>query len=183
MTQPRGYSKVARRIRVPLGFAFAILYIWLARPTWTSIGLGALIAAPGVWLRAIAAGFVKKNAELTTTGPYAYTRNPLYLGSVIIALGFGVASMNWWVGVGILVLFFAIYIPVIKSEEQFLRGTFSNFDDYARRVPRLFPRFRVEENSEPRTFSRELYFKHREYNALVGSLAMMAALAVKILWK
>lgn len=177
------YSKIARRIRVPLGFGFAALYIWLAQPTWTSLALGALFAAPGVWLRAIAAGFVKKNTELTKTGPYAYTRNPLYLGSVIIALGFAVASRNPWVGVGLLVLFFAIYIPVIKSEEQFLRSTFSDFDEYARRVPRLLPRLRVEENNEPRTFSRELYFKHREYNALVGSLAMMAALAVKILWK
>src|SRR4051812_24241360 len=183
MTQPTGYSRVARRIRVPLGFAFAALFIWLAKPTWTSIGVGALVAAPGVLLRAIAAGYVKKNAELTTTGPYAYTRNPLYLGSVIIALGFAVASRNPWVGIPLLVLFFAIYIPVIKSEEQFLRGTFPAFDDYSRRVPRLFPRFWVEKSSEPRVFSRERYFKHREYNALVGSLAMMAALAFKILWK
>jgi protein-S-isoprenylcysteine O-methyltransferase Ste14 len=183
MTQPTGYSKIARRIRVPLGFAFAILYIWFARPTWTSIGVGTLVAAPGVWLRAIAAGFVKKNAELTTTGPYAYTRNPLYLGSVIIALGFAVASRNVWIGAGLVALFLAIYIPVIKSEEQFLRSTFSQFDDYSRRVPRLLPRLRVEKSNEPRTFSRELYFKHREYNALVGFLAMMAALAVKILWK
>ena len=176
------YGLLARKIRVPLGFLFAIVYIWLARPTWISILAGGLIAAVGVWLRAIAAGYVKKNTELTTTGPYAYTRNPLYLGSVIIALGFGVASLNPWVGGGILLLFFAIYIPVIRSEETFLRNTFPEFADYATRVPRLFPRLRVEPETSARTFSRALYLRHREYNALAGSLAMMAALALKLVW-
>src|SRR6266481_2218879 len=101
------WSRMARRIRVPLGFVFAALYIWLANPSWTSILIGCLIAAPGVWLHAIASGHVKKNAELTTTGPYAYTRNPLYLGSIIIALGFAVASRNLWIAIVIIVLFFA----------------------------------------------------------------------------
>src|SRR5437868_4839126 len=129
------WSRIARRIRVPLGFVFAALYIWLANPSWISIAIGCVIAAPGVWLRAIASGHVKKNAELTTTGPYAYTRNPLYLGSIIIALGFGVASRSPWIAVAIVVLFLAIYLPVIKSEEAFLRGAFSNFADYANNVP------------------------------------------------
>src|SRR3954470_14343085 len=122
------WSRIAQRIRVPLGFVFAIGYMWLAAPTWLSIVIGCAVIAPGVWLRAIAAGFVKKNAELTVTGPYAYTRNPLYLGSVIIALGFAVASRNVWIGAGLVALFLAIYIPVIKSEEQFLRGAFADFD-------------------------------------------------------
>src|SRR5258708_1669041 len=137
------WSRIARRIRVPLGFAFAAIYIWLAQPTWTSIAIGCLIAAPGLWLRAVAAGHVRKNAELTTTGPYAYTRNPLYLGSIIIALGFGVASRSLWVAVAIIVLFLAIYLPVIKSEEVFLRDAFGDFDEYSRNVPRLFPRLRA----------------------------------------
>src|SRR5437879_6574189 len=164
------WSRIARRIRVPLGFVFALLYLWLAKPTWTSIATGCLIAAPGVWLRAIAAGHVRKNAELTMTGPYAYTRNPLYLGSIIIALGFGVASESLWVAVAIIVLFLAIYLPVIKSEEVFLRGAFGNFDEYAHKVPRLFPRLRAADGSTATSFSRQLYLKHREYNAVVGSL-------------
>jgi protein-S-isoprenylcysteine O-methyltransferase Ste14 len=176
------WSRIARRIRVPLGFAFAALYLWLAKPTWTSIAAGCLIAAPGVWLRAIAAGHVRKNAELTTTGPYAYTRNPLYLGSVIIALGFGVASRSLWVAVAIIVLFLAIYLPVIKSEEVFLRGAFGDFDEYARNVPRLFPRLRAASGSTATSFSRQLYLKHREYNAVVGSLLMMLALVLKLVW-
>jgi protein-S-isoprenylcysteine O-methyltransferase Ste14 len=176
------WSRIARRIRVPLGFVFAALYLWLAKPTWTSIAAGCLIAAPGVWLRAIAAGHVRKNAELTTTGPYAYTRNPLYLGSIIIALGFGVASKSLWVAGAIVVLFLAIYLPVIKSEEVFLRGAFSDFDEYAGNVPRLFPRLRADEGSTASSFSRQLYLKHREYNAVVGSLLMMLALVLKLVW-
>jgi hypothetical protein len=141
-----------------------------------------VIAAPGIWLRAIAAGHVRKNAELTTTGPYAYTRNPLYLGSIIIAVGFAVASRNAWIAIAIVVLFFAIYLPVIKSEEAFLRGAFANFQDYSEKVPRLFPRLRPAEGAGAGDFSRELYLKHREYNALVGAAMMMLALVVKLVW-
>ncbi|MCU1283740.1 MAG: putative protein-S-isoprenylcysteine methyltransferase-like protein [Acidobacteriales bacterium] len=186
MSEPQNprwtWSRIARRIRVPLGFVFATLYIWLANPSWTSIAIGCIIAAPGVWLRAIASGHVKKNTELTTSGPYAYTRNPLYLGSIIIALGFGVASRSPWIAIGIVVLFLAIYLPVIKSEESFLRGAFPEFGNYAKTVPRLFPRFSAEKDSTRGLFSRELYAKHREYNALVGSLLMMLALALKLVW-
>lgn len=176
------WSRIAQRIRVPLGFVFAIGYIWLADPTWFSIAVGCVIAAPGVWLRAIAAGFVKKNRELTTTGPYAYTRNPLYLGSIVIAIGFAVAARNLWVAAALLLLFFAIYLPVIRSEESFLRGTFPEYEPYAAEVPRLFPRFTSAGGAVRGTFSRDLYWKHREYNALVGSSAMMLALALKIVW-
>lgn len=175
------WSRIAQRIRVPLGFVFAVGYIWLAEPTWTSIAIGCVVAAPGVWLRAIAAGFVKKNRELTTGGPYGYTRNPLYLGSVVIAIGFGVASRNVWVGAGIVLLFFAIYVPVIRSEEAYLREAFPEFEQYMKDVPRLFPRF-TSASAVRGTFSKELYWKHREYNALVGSAAMMLALALKIVW-
>jgi protein-S-isoprenylcysteine O-methyltransferase Ste14 len=176
------WSRIARRIRVPLGFVFSLLYIWLAEPTWSSIALGCVIAAPGIWLRAVAAGHVRKNAELTTTGPYAYTRNPLYLGSIIIAVGFAVASRNAWIAIAIVVLFFAIYLPVIKSEEAFLRGAFANFQDYSEKVPRLFPRLRRSEDAGVGDFSRKLYLKHREYNALVGAAMMMLALVVKLVW-
>jgi protein-S-isoprenylcysteine O-methyltransferase Ste14 len=175
------YGLLARKVRVPLGFAFAALFLWLAKPTWTSIAAGCVLAAPGIWLRAIAAGHVRKNTELTTTGPYAYTRNPLYLGSIIIAMGFALASRSVWVAAIILVMFLVIYIPVIKSEETFLRGAFLEFKQYEQQVPRLLPRLRAREYSGARTFSREQYGKHREYNALIGSAALMAALAIKIL--
>ena len=73
------WGRVARRIRVPLGFAFALVFLWLARPTPMFLLLGLVLVVPGLLLRGYASGYVKKNAELTTTGPYAYTRNPLYL--------------------------------------------------------------------------------------------------------
>lgn len=174
------WSRVARRIRVPLGFVFAALYIWLARPNWASIAAGGVMAVMGAALRALASGHVKKNTELTTTGPYAYSRNPLYVGSMIMGAGFAVASLSWWVVVGLVVLFAAIYIPVIGSEEAFLRGQFPEFDDYSRRVPRFVGLVRNHANKQRSAFSRELYWKHREYNAAIGTVAMLAALAIKV---
>ncbi len=175
------YSNIARRIRVPLGFVLAALYIWLARPTWLSLAIGAVVALLGVSIRAAASGHITKNAALTTTGPYAYTRNPLYLGSIVIGIGFAIAALNGWIVFAIAALFLAIYLPVIASEEQFLRTTFPAYDDYARRVPRLFPRLR-KGTDDHGTFSWSRYRKHREYNAFIGTVAMIAALAAKLLW-
>jgi protein-S-isoprenylcysteine O-methyltransferase Ste14 len=182
MAEPAGWPRIARRIRVPLGFAFAALYLWLARPTWTFIGYGAIASAPGLLIRALASGHVRKNEALATTGPYAYTRNPLYLGSLLIGVGFAIAARSWWIALALIVMFFAIYIPVIRGEEKFLREKFPEFEEYARNVPRMFPRlgrFRGSRES-PGSFSFELYRKHREYNALLGTLLMIAALVAKI---
>jgi protein-S-isoprenylcysteine O-methyltransferase Ste14 len=175
------WSSIARRIRVPLGFALAVLYVWMARPTWTSLVNGVLIAVPGILLRALASGHVKKNEELTTSGPYAYTRNPLYLGSLIIALGFAIAARNLWVLFIMAVMFFAIYLPVIRSEEEFLRRTFAEFAAYTKNVPRLFPRL-TPFGSAPATFSAKLYWQHREYNAVLGSAALLVVLLAKLFW-
>ena len=179
------WSQVARRIRVPLGFAFAVLYFWLARPSWQSLEFSVILIIPGLLIRALASGHVSKNEALATSGPYAYTRNPLYLGSLVIGLGFALASRSWWVGVALVVMFFAIYVPVIRSEESFLRQKFPEFDEYARRVPRMFPRLTPAAGASPQAsneFSFELYLKHREYNALVGALAMMIVLIARMLF-
>lgn len=175
------WSKIARRIRVPLGFAFAVFYLWVARPSWSSILVGTLVAIPGIALRAFASGHVKKNEELTTSGPYAYARNPLYLGSLIMALGFAVAARSVWVPAVMVAMFFVIYVPVIRSEEAYLRRTFSAFDEYARHVPRLIPRLRPYSN-QAGAFSARLYWQHREYNAVLGTVALMAALVAKLMW-
>jgi protein-S-isoprenylcysteine O-methyltransferase Ste14 len=176
----QGWSKIARRIRVPLGFVFAVLYIWLAHPTAKSLGLGAVLIVLGVFVRAAASGHVRKNEQLATTGPYAYTRNPLYLGSIIIAIGFGIASMNWWIAAIILILFLAIYLPVIRGEEEFLRNKFPEFDQYAKKVPRLLPRPTSLRSESGDGFSWDLYLKHREYNALIGALVLLAILIAKL---
>jgi protein-S-isoprenylcysteine O-methyltransferase Ste14 len=173
------WSRVARRIRVPLGFAFAVLYFWLARPTWRALALGSVVIVPGLVIRALASGHVRKNEALTTSGPYAYTRNPLYLGSLLIGIGFAVAARSWWVGVVLVVMFVAIYLPVIRGEEEFLREKFPEFEEYARRVPRMFPRI-LSAGGRGGGFSFALYLKHREYNALLGALAMLAGLVDKM---
>ena len=176
------WSKIARRVRVPLGFVFAVLYFWLAQPTWRSLALGAIGVVPGLVIRALASGHVRKNESLATSGPYAYTRNPLYLGSLLMGLGFCVAARSWWVGLALVMMFFAIYIPVIRDEERFLRAKFPEFDEYARRVPRMVPRLTRGATAGEASggFSFELYLKHREYNALLGAIGMMAALIVKM---
>jgi protein-S-isoprenylcysteine O-methyltransferase Ste14 len=174
------WSKIARRIRVPLGFLFAAFYLWRARPSGFSLAWSLLLVVPGLLLRGYASGYVKKNAELTMTGPYAYTRNPLYLGSILIAFGFAAASRSVWITLLLAALFVVIYGPTIYSEEQFLRATFPQFESYARRVPRLFPRIPAAGTSKGGSFSGALYRKHREYNSLLGACAVYAVLVVAL---
>jgi protein-S-isoprenylcysteine O-methyltransferase Ste14 len=177
------WQKIARRIRVPLGFVFAGVFLWLARPTWQTMLASLLLVVPGVWLRAYAAGYVRKNAELTQTGPYAYTRNPLYLGSMMIAFGFAVAAASWVILVVLAGLFAVIYLPTIRSEEQYLREHFVEFGEYARKVPRLLPRLTAAPAvGDAGRFSSERYLHHREYNALMGAIAIYAALAARLLF-
>ncbi|HTW46980.1 MAG TPA: isoprenylcysteine carboxylmethyltransferase family protein [Acidobacteriaceae bacterium] len=176
------WNRIARRIRVPLGFAFAALFLWLARPSPLFLALSLLLVVPGLLLRGFASGYVKKNAELTTTGPYAYTRNPLYLGSILIAVGFALAARSFWIALVLVALFLAIYLPVIRAEEHHLRSVFPGFDAYAAQVPRLIPRIvpARQAHAEPSAFSPALYRKHREYNALIGAVSMYAALILKL---
>ena len=195
------WKKIARRVRVPLGFCFAAVFLWLARPSWRTMLASLVLVVPGLWLRGYASGYVKKNAELATTGPYAHTRNPLYLGSMLIAFGFASASASWVVFGALATLFAAIYIPTILGEEAYLREHFAGFEAYARAVPRLLPRLTAarvrDEGEDPLMrdktahewgtqrggFSGALYRKHREYNALMGAGAIYAALVLKFVWE
>ena len=199
------WQKVARRIRVPLGFVTAALYLfelWRHAPQPKAIAWSLILVVPGLALRAYASGYVKKNRELTITGPYAHTRNPLYLGSMLIAAGFALALLSWVVALVLAAGFAIIYIPVIASEERFLRATFPQFEQYSRRVPRLLPRlspwrsqtaFATAPNHGPARdapppaaasatqarsggFSLSLYLRHREYNALLGAVLLYLSL-------
>jgi protein-S-isoprenylcysteine O-methyltransferase Ste14 len=174
---------VARRIRVPLGFLTAGFYLfglWRRAPIPAAVAWSVVLVVPGLWLRGYAAGYVKKNRELTVTGPYAYTRNPLYLGSMLMAAGFAVALLSWPIALVLAAGFFAIYVPVIASEERFLRATFPEFDGYCRRVPRLIPRLIAAPDpggsGEKGAFSFSLYLRHREYNAAIGVALLYASL-------
>ncbi|HEV8523860.1 MAG TPA: isoprenylcysteine carboxylmethyltransferase family protein [Terriglobales bacterium] len=175
-----GWPTVARRIRVPLGFAFAVAYLWLARPSWLSIAVGGAMVAVGLALRGYASGHLVKATELTTTGPYAYTRNPLYFGSIVMATGFALAARSLWLAVAMVVMLAVIYVPVIRFEEEYMRAHFAEFAEYAGRVPRLWPRMMA--SGAGGRFSAELYLKHREYNALLGAAGVMAALVFKLVW-
>ena len=175
------WSRVARRIRVPLGFLFTVVYIWLARPTKASLITCALVVLPGLVLRGLASGHVQKDKQLTTSGPYAYTRNPLYLGSLMLAVGFAIAARSWWIVAIMLAMFAVIYVPVIAGEERYLRQTFSGYDDYARHVPRMLPRL-TPYGSWHSAYSSARYRKHREYEASIGCAVVLAVLVVKLVW-
>jgi protein-S-isoprenylcysteine O-methyltransferase Ste14 len=177
------WQRVARRIRVPLGFASAALYLfelWRRAPRPVAVAWSLALVVPGLWLRAYASGYVKKNRELTVTGPYAHVRNPLYLGSTLIAAGFAVALLSWPVALVLALGFTVIYVPVIASEERFLRATFPGFDDYCRRVPRMIPRLSAAASrgseSVQGSFSLSLYIRHREYNAAIGATLLYLSL-------
>jgi protein-S-isoprenylcysteine O-methyltransferase Ste14 len=188
MTQPdwiARWQQVARRIRVPLGFVTAAVYLfelWRRAPQPAAVAWSLVLVLPGLWLRGYASGYVKKNRELTVTGPYAYTRNPLYLGSILIAAGFAVALLSWPVAIVMALMFAVIYIPVIASEERFLRATFPEFGAYCTRVPRMIPRLTPSREpgakAQAGSFSLSLYVKHREYNAGMGA----ALLYLCLLW-
>ena len=188
------WERVVRRIRVPLGFATAALYLFECSRSQlhpAAVAWSLALVLPGLAVRAAAAGTVKKNRELTVTGPYAYSRNPLYLGSALIAAGFALALFSWPVALFIAIGFSIIYIPVILAEERFLRGAFADFDDYCRKVPRFVPRLTsakmletkgLHAGSTPVTsdarggFSLVLYGKHREYNAALGAALLYLCL-------
>ena len=174
------WIRVARRIRVPAGFLFAAFYLWRARPSAASLAWSLLLVVPGLLLRAYASGYVKKDTELAVTGPYAYTRNPLYLGSIVMAFGFAAASRSLWITLLLALLFILIYAPTIYGEEQFLRSTFPAYESYAQRVPRLLPRFTPAGIPGDGSFSGALYLQHREFNSLLGACAVYAVLVAAI---
>jgi protein-S-isoprenylcysteine O-methyltransferase Ste14 len=176
------WSRVARRIRVPVGFVFAVVFVLLARPTRTSLIAGGLGLLPGLLLRGLASGHVQKDKQLTTSGPYAYTRNPLYLGSLVLAAGFAIAARSWWIVAIMLLMFAVIYVPVIAGEERYLRQTFPDYDDYARHVPRLLPRLTPYGNQRSAAYSSARYWKHREYEASIGCAVVLAILAAKLIF-
>ena len=137
------YAAWASRWRVPLGFALGAAYLVFAKPTLKLLASGGAVALAGLLLRAYAAGYLTKNQGLTTAGPYAYTRNPLYLGSLVMGLGFALAGSSWLLGAAFLVFFLAVYGPVIRSEAETLRRAFGeSYEQYAKDVPLLVPRLR-----------------------------------------
>jgi protein-S-isoprenylcysteine O-methyltransferase Ste14 len=161
---------LARR-RVTLGFVFGAIVIGLAQPTWASLAWGAAVAFAGEAVRIWSAGHLEKSREVTRSGPYAWTRHPLYLGSSIIAAGLALASNSVLVG-GLIGLYVGTFMPAaVRSEEAHLRDKFGG--DYDAYVARSAPPM-------PRRFSLSRALVNREHHTVVGVLIGLALLALKV---
>ena len=172
------------RWRVRVGYLAGVAAFWFARPRLTWLLWGAGIAILGLILRGYAAGHLRKHQQLATSGPYAYTRNPLYLGSVLLAAGFCVVSHSW-ISTIVLAAYLAVFYPaVIEREQGELEALYgSAFVEYARRVPAFWPRLTPYVKHSAERFSVELYRQNREYEAAVGLGVALAILWGLMLWR
>lgn len=176
----------AMRWRVRLGYPVALIYLVFAKPQAISIFAGAAIALLGLWVRAAAAGHLRKQEQLAMAGPYAHTRNPLYFGSALIAAGFLIAGRFWvdegWIAAAVVVAFFGyFYRVVMRREEEELRNRYGFvFEDYAARVPLFFPKLSGQGKGSD-DFSWEQFKKNREYQAVLGVLAGIGVLFL-LMW-
>ena len=171
-----------QRWRVPLGFLCGALFLWFARPNWLTLGIGGVVALIGLALRAWSAGHIRKNAELATSGPYSYTRNPLYLGSFLLGVGFTIASGQPWLAILFASLFLGIYYPVMRVEAADLAKLFGeDYENYAHAVPLFVPRLSPYRDAKTlgTKFDASLYLRYREYQAALGLLIAWGLLALK----
>ena len=176
----RGGTRI-QRWRVPLGFLCGVLFLLFARPRPTTLLIGGAISVFGLLLRAWAAGHIRKNSALATSGPYAFTRNPLYLGSFILGLGFTIGSGRWLLGIVFAVLFLGIYLPVMRVESGTLAQLFGeSFHQYSRAVPLFFTRLTPYRSGEENmVFDGKLYLRYREYRAALGLIIAWGLLVFK----
>jgi protein-S-isoprenylcysteine O-methyltransferase Ste14 len=183
------FRKFAQRIRVPAGFILAPLLLIAARPTRSSLIAGAALALAGLTIRAWASGHLRKNQELSVTGPYAYTRNPLYLGTFIMGTGIAVATGALWFVAIFIGFYLLIYLPVMSAEADYMRELFpDDYQTYSRMVPLFFPRltrYRPPgfQNSALKSFDPSLYLRHREYRAAIGITFMLAFLVARYFFR
>lgn len=162
-------SDIATRLarsRVPLGFVFGLIVIFLARPTPRSVMIGGAVALVGEAFRMWAAGHLEKGREVTRSGPYRLTRHPLYMGSAIIGVGVAIAAARLSVAVMVLTYLGVTIVAAIRHEEAGMRTRFGDqYDAY------------LQSRAQPvdRTFSLERAMRNKEYRAIAG-LAVMAAI-------
>lgn len=173
------------RWRVRAGYPVALAFLLLAKPTQASLLAGAVVGSLGLAIRAWAAGYLRKHEALATQGPYAMTRNPLYFGSAILAVGLMIAGNSIWAGALVAAYILVFYPAVMRREEAELRGHYGKeFAAYAARVPLFWPRIGNSKRHEgpPARFSVQLYSRNREYQAAIGFVLGLAVLWVKMKW-
>jgi protein-S-isoprenylcysteine O-methyltransferase Ste14 len=178
---PKPYADLVARLRVPAGFLMVAAFAAFSYPTSGSMALGLPVSLAGLALRAWAAGHLAKDQRLAVSGPYAFTRNPLYLGTLITALGLAIAGHSAGLALLFLVLFAFVYLPAIELEEQHLNEILPGYPEFAARVPLLLPRWTSDLGPDP--FSVVLYKKNREYQAFMGWLAGVLWLSIKCVWR
>ncbi len=167
------------RFRVPLGFFAAALVFYFSTPTFVSLASGIPAAMIGLFFRAAAAGVIRKDAVLAQDGPYLLTRNPLYFGSFMLAVGFGVMSANLASALILIVPSAVIYPNVIRGEERHLLKLFGQeFSDFKARVPAFFPH-RLNTHMV-KSFSTSQYLANHEYNAALGFAGATLVLFLKL---
>ena len=169
----------AARSRIAVSILLAAAACWLARPTHASVLAGAPVALLGLTIRAWAAGHLRKNQQLAVSGPYAHVRNPLYIGSLFVGAGFGLAANHITLLVAIVAVFLIWFLPVVSEEEDHIRKILPGYAEYENRVRRFVPSLAPQYESGAR-FDLRLYLKNREYSALVGFLAFMLVLWIKL---
>ena len=176
---PKPYADFVARLRVPMGFLLVAAFAWFARPTPRSLAYGIPVSLAGLALRAWAAGHLAKNQQLSTGGPYAYIRNPLYAGTLLVALGLALAARSIGLAFLFAAVFLFVYLPVVMLEEQHLAELFPEYGAYTAAVPSLIP-YRLPRPGSSR-FSSRLYWKNREYQALIAFAAGFAWLIYRAL--
>ncbi len=186
--QRPGFKSFAQRIRVSAGFALVPLLVVAARPTVKTLIVGSAIAALGLGIRAWASGYLKKNQELTTSGPYAHTRNPLYLGTFVMGAGAAIATGSWWFAAAYLGFYLLIYVPVMMAEAETMRKLFPDeYEIYSQRVPMLIPRITPyhsagEKRTGEKRFEIAQYMRHREYRAAIGCAVIFLFLIARLIF-
>ena len=176
---PKPYADLVARLRVPSGFLIVAVFAWFSQPSQSSLLWGLSIALVGLALRAWAAGCLAKNQELAISGPYAYTRNPLYLGTLVVAAGLSVAARSPGLAILFAAVFVFVYLPVIQNESEYLHVLFQQYPAYSAAVPLLIPRLTPYRQGNVNPFRFSLYLRNQEYKAGVGFAAGMLFL----LWK
>jgi protein-S-isoprenylcysteine O-methyltransferase Ste14 len=176
---PKPYADAVARLRVPSGFLIVVVFAWLSHPSPWSLAVGVPVSLLGLSLRAWAAGCLAKNQRLATGGPYAFTRNPLYIGTLLVALGLTIAARNPYLAVLFTLVFLLVYLPVIQLEEQHLRRLFPEYSTYAERVPALLPRLTPFPQKSSNPFRGAQYLTNQEYQAAIG----YAVGVLFLLWK
>jgi protein-S-isoprenylcysteine O-methyltransferase Ste14 len=184
MTIENRLTDVLYRWRVRASLISVIAAFVLARPNRLSLLAGSGFIILGLLLRGWACGHLTKDRDLTISGPYRYTRNPLYLGSLLIGIGVTAASRSWWVA-GLFALNFLIFYPVtIRREKEVLLEAFPEaYRAFSRSVPLFFPGWKPNPQASTDPFTWRLYKKNKEYRALWGALIFVALLCLKmVLW-